>query len=75
MGGERGFELARSSPGQTSSGRVVLINYGYEITITVATPTPIICLLDIHSERRGDIQKEIFVPNVSRLGAWMPGTW
>ncbi len=37
----------------------MLINYGYEITISVATPTPIVCLLDIHPERRADVQKEM----------------
>ncbi len=36
----------------------MLINYGYEITIAVAKPTPLICLLDVHPERRGDVQAE-----------------
>ena len=37
---------------------MMLINYGYEITVSVANPTPIICLLDIHPERRADIRAE-----------------
>jgi transglutaminase-like putative cysteine protease len=36
----------------------MLINYGYEITIAVAKPTPIICLLDVHPERRAGVQAE-----------------
>lgn len=36
----------------------MLINYGYEITVSVASPTPMICLLDIHPERRADIRAE-----------------
>jgi transglutaminase-like putative cysteine protease len=36
----------------------MLINYGYEITIAVAKPTPVICLLDVHPERRADVQAE-----------------
>jgi transglutaminase-like putative cysteine protease len=36
----------------------MLINYGYEITITVAKATPIITLLDVHPERRADIRSE-----------------
>jgi transglutaminase-like putative cysteine protease len=36
----------------------MLINYGYAITIAMAKPTPIICLLDVHPERRADVQTE-----------------
>ncbi len=36
----------------------MLINYGYEITIAVAKPTPLICLLDVHPDRRADVQAE-----------------
>jgi transglutaminase-like putative cysteine protease len=36
----------------------MLINYGYEITVGVATPTPLICLLDVHPDRRRDIVAE-----------------
>ena len=36
----------------------MLIKYGTEITITVAKPTPLICLLDVHPERRKDIVAE-----------------
>jgi transglutaminase-like putative cysteine protease len=36
----------------------MLINYGYEITITLPKATPLICLLDVHPERRGDIRTE-----------------
>ena len=36
----------------------MLINYGYEITIGVAKPTPVICLLDVHPERRADVRSE-----------------
>ncbi len=36
----------------------MLINYGYEITITVAKPTPLVCLLDVHPERRADVRTE-----------------
>ena len=36
----------------------MLINYGYEITIAVAKPTPLICLLDVHPERRADVTAE-----------------
>ena len=30
----------------------MLINYGFEIAITVPRATPLICLLDVHPERR-----------------------
>lgn len=36
----------------------MFINYGYEIAITVAKATPLICLLDVHPERRSDIRAE-----------------
>jgi transglutaminase-like putative cysteine protease len=36
----------------------MLINYGCEITVTVAKPTPLICLLDVHPDRRKDIVAE-----------------
>ena len=36
----------------------MLINYGYEITVSVVNPTPMICLLDIHPEHRADIRAE-----------------
>ncbi len=36
----------------------MLINYGYEIAITVGKATPLICLLDVHPERRNDIVAE-----------------
>jgi transglutaminase-like putative cysteine protease len=36
----------------------MLINYGCEITVSVANLTPMICLLDIHPERRADICAE-----------------
>jgi transglutaminase-like putative cysteine protease len=36
----------------------MLINYGYEIAITVGKATPVICLLDVHPERRKDIIAE-----------------
>jgi transglutaminase-like putative cysteine protease len=36
----------------------MFINYGCEIAITVAKPTPLICLLDVHPERRNDIRVE-----------------
>ncbi|MCW2318174.1 transglutaminase-like putative cysteine protease [Rhodoblastus acidophilus] len=34
----------------------MLIRYGYEITLTCAQPTPLVCLLSVHEERRGDIR-------------------
>lgn len=36
----------------------MLINYGFDISITVPQPTPLITLLDIRDERRGDIDHE-----------------
>ncbi len=36
----------------------MLINYGFEIAITVPRATPLICLLDVHPERRPDINSE-----------------
>ena len=36
----------------------MLINYGYEIGISVPKATPLICLLDVHPERRKDISSE-----------------
>jgi transglutaminase-like putative cysteine protease len=36
----------------------MLINYGCEITVSVAKPTPLICLLDVHPDRRHDIVAE-----------------
>jgi transglutaminase-like putative cysteine protease len=36
----------------------MLINYGYEITVAVSKPTPLICLLDVHPDRRKDIVAE-----------------
>ncbi|HEY8247326.1 MAG TPA: transglutaminase family protein [Hyphomicrobium sp.] len=36
----------------------MLINYGCEIAITVPRATPMICLLDVHPERRKDISAE-----------------
>src|SRR5688572_11880182 len=36
----------------------MLINYGFDITITVPQTTPVITLLDIHDSRRVDIRSE-----------------
>jgi transglutaminase-like putative cysteine protease len=36
----------------------MLIQYGFEIAISVPRPTPVICLLDVHPERRQDINSE-----------------
>jgi transglutaminase-like putative cysteine protease len=36
----------------------MLIKYGYEIGITIAKATPLICLLDVHPERQGDVCAE-----------------
>ena len=36
----------------------MLINYGCEIAISVPRATPLICLLDVHPERRKDISSE-----------------
>ncbi len=36
----------------------MLINYGYEIAITLPKATPLICLLDVHPDRRHDICTE-----------------
>jgi transglutaminase-like putative cysteine protease len=36
----------------------MLINYGFEIAISVPRATPLICLLDVHPERRLDINSE-----------------
>src|ERR1700738_3678405 len=34
----------------------MLIRYGYEITVTCAQPTAMVCLLSVHDERRQDIR-------------------
>ena len=36
----------------------MLINYGFEIAISVPRATPLICLLDVHPDRRSDINSE-----------------
>jgi transglutaminase-like putative cysteine protease len=36
----------------------MFIRFGYDIRISVGQPTPVICLLDVHGERRGDITSE-----------------
>jgi transglutaminase-like putative cysteine protease len=36
----------------------MLINYGFEIAISVPRATPIICMLDVHPERRQDVTVE-----------------
>jgi len=36
----------------------MLINYGYEISLTLTRATPLVCTLDIHPERRSDIRTE-----------------
>jgi transglutaminase-like putative cysteine protease len=45
----------------------MLINYGCEITVTVAKPTPLICMLDVHPERRNDIVAEAPFESAPRL--------
>jgi transglutaminase-like putative cysteine protease len=34
------------------------INYGYRIELSCTQPTPMVCLLDVHADRRGDIVRE-----------------
>jgi len=34
----------------------MLIRYGYEISISCAQPTPLVCLLTVHDERAGDVR-------------------
>ena len=41
----------------------MLINYGYEITITLPKTTPLICMLDVHPDRRDDICAETLFRN------------
>jgi len=36
----------------------MLIRFGYELRVAVTQPTPFVCLLDVHPERRGDIRSE-----------------
>ena len=36
----------------------MLIKYGFQTTISVPKPTPMIAMLEVHSERSGDIQSE-----------------
>jgi transglutaminase-like putative cysteine protease len=36
----------------------MLIRYGYEMRLAVTQPTPIVCVLDVHPDRRGDIVSE-----------------
>jgi len=46
----------------------LLIRHGYEITISVVHPTPLVCMLTSHSERIGDFEtRETFTtsPNVA----------
>lgn len=51
----------------------MLIKYGFETTIAVPTPTPMICMLEVHTERRCDIQSETdfltfpFVPSTTYI--------
>ncbi len=47
----------------------MIINYGYEIAITVPKATPIICSLDIHPERRADILAEMPFQSVPPVAA------
>src|SRR5690242_12070175 len=42
----------------------MLINYGFDISIQVPQPTPLVTLLDIRDSRRGDVESEgAFVTN------------
>ncbi len=34
----------------------MLIRYGYEITLTCAQPTALVCLLSVHQERMADMR-------------------
>jgi transglutaminase-like putative cysteine protease len=34
----------------------MLIRYGYDITLTCAQPTPMVCLLAVHDDRAGDVR-------------------
>ena len=46
----------------------MLIRYGYEISITCPQPTPLVCLLAVHEERKADIRvpESVFtVPEVA----------
>ncbi len=36
----------------------MLIRYGYEMRIAVERPTPVVCVLDVHPERRADVVSE-----------------
>src|SRR5271155_3058889 len=38
------------------SWRSMLIRYGYEITVTCAQPTPMVCLLSVSEDRKADIR-------------------
>jgi hypothetical protein len=37
----------------------MLIKYGCELSVVVAQPTPMFCLVDIHPDRRPDIIEEM----------------
>jgi transglutaminase-like putative cysteine protease len=36
----------------------MLIRFGYELRVAVTQPTPCVCLLDVHPDRRDDIRRE-----------------
>ena len=39
----------------------MLIRYGYDITVTCAAPTPMVCLLSVNDDRRDDIRVAVRV--------------
>lgn len=45
----------------------MLVRYGYEITLNCTQPTPMVCLLAVHEERKADIrvpEKLYFTPDI-----------
>ena len=43
-------------PAPSTPEMPMLIRYGYEITINCPQPTPLVCLLAVHEERKADIR-------------------
>jgi transglutaminase-like putative cysteine protease len=54
----------------------MLIRYGYEMRIAVERPTPVVCVLDVHPERRADVVSEYELsvrPHATQVRRYLDG--
>src|ERR1700694_310150 len=71
-GVDRALRPAEQRPpsGGGNAGRHMLIRYGYEMTFTFGTPTPMVCQLDLHPSCTPSLRAEKAFAKTPYVESW-----